>query len=241
MTHGDAATGPAGRRAAGPRDRGATAPGRVPDRVTEARDWFRRDALEVARDLLGSLLVRRTPAGTVAIRITEVEAYRGSEDPASHAYRGPTARNAVMFGDAGHLYVYRHLGLHHCANVVAGEEGIAQAVLLRAGEVVDGADLARDRRLAAGVCRTDRDLARGPARLAVAADLTRADDGADVVGHTGAGPRAGSIVLLPGPRLPDSAVACGPRVGVSGAGAWAAGLAYRFWVAGDPHVSAYRR
>ncbi len=241
MTHGDAATGPAGRRAAGPRDRGATSPGRM----TEARDWFRRDALDLARDLLGSLLVRRTPEGTVAIRITEVEAYRGPEDPASHAYRGLTARNAMMFGDAGHLYVYRHPGLHHCANVVAGEAGLAQAVLLRAGQVVEGADLARARRQSAGVCRTDRDLARGPARLAVATALTRSDDGADVVGHRGAAEEAEdgdeSVVLRPGPRLPDAAVARGPRVGVAGAGAWAAGLPYRFWVAGDPHVSDYRR
>ena len=222
---------------------GSVPDGWVPDpsSTPAPRAWFRREALDVARDLLGSLLVRRTSEGTVAIRITEVEAYRGSEDPASHAFRGPTARNAVMFGDAGHLYVYRHLGLHHCANVVAGEVGLAQAVLLRAGEVVTGGDLARARRLAAGVCRTDRDLARGPARLTVAAALTRADDGADVVGQAAVGPGGVGVVVLPGPRLPDAAVARGPRVGVAGAGEWAAGLPYRFWVAGDPHVSEYRR
>lgn len=235
-------------------------PLRAPDRA-----WFRRDSLELARDLLGAVLVRSTPEGTVAIRITEVEAYRGAEDPASHAYRGPTARNAAMFGDAGLLYVYRHLGLHHCANLVAGEVGTGQAVLLRAGEVTEGVGLARARRTAAGVCRTDRDLARGPARLAVAAALTRADDGLDVVGDGargggardrgretvgatevagGRGPAADDgarvVRLLVGDRLSDVRVATGPRVGVAGAGEWAAALPYRFWVAGDPHVSAYR-
>ena len=202
-----------------------------------SRAWFERDSLEVARDLLGAVLVRSTAAGEVALRITEVEAYRGHEDPASHAYRGPTDRNRTMFGDPGHLYVYRHLGLHHCANVVTDVAGVGQAVLLRAGEVVAGADLARDRRRATGVCRVDRDLARGPARLAVALDLTRADDGADL-----AGAEAGSAIeILPGPRLPDAAVVRGPRVGVAGAGERAAGLEYRFWVLGDPHVSDFRR
>jgi DNA-3-methyladenine glycosylase len=122
------------------------------------RDWFRRDPLELARDLLGAFLVSSAPEGVVVVRITEVEAYRGGEDPASHAFRGPTPRNATMFGDGGHLYVYRHMGLHYCANVAANVPGVGHGVLLRAGEVVAGRELALARRTARGVCRTDRDL-----------------------------------------------------------------------------------
>jgi len=136
--------------------------------ATPARSWFERDVTAVARDLLGARLTTLTPDGSVSIRISEVEAYGGPSDPGSHAFRGPTRRNAAMFGEAGRLYVYRHLGLHHCVNIVAGPSGTAAAVLIRAGEVVDGKALARARRGAAGVVRTDLDLARGPARLAVA-------------------------------------------------------------------------
>ncbi len=198
------------------------------------RDWFRRGVLEVARDLLGSFLVRSSPEGVVVVRITEVEAYRGSEDPASHAYRGRTARNATMFGDGGHLYVYRHMGLHACANVAADIEGVGHGVLLRAGEVVEGHELARRRRTARGVCRTDVDLARGPARLTVAAGIDPELDGADV------GTAGGAVVVVPGAAVPESAVSRGPRVGVAGAGDLAAALPYRLWLGGDPHVSAFR-
>lgn len=204
--------------------------------VTEAgrRAFFARPALEVAPQLLGATLTRRTDQGAVTVRVTEVEAYEGRRDPGSHAYRGRTARNEVMFGEPGRLYVYRHLGLHHCVNVVCGPAGSASAVLLRAGEVVAGAELARARRSAAGVCRRDVDLARGPARLAVALGLTLADNGVDAC-------RPGGMVTIrcPGPGGFD--VAAGPRVGVSGAGGDPAVHPWRFWVAGDPTVSAYRR
>jgi len=210
-------------------------PGWVPwNAEPPPRAWFRRGALELARDLLGSYLVRTAPEGVVVVRITEVEAYRGSEDPASHAYHGRTARNATMFGDGGHLYVYRHLGLHTCANVAADVEGVGHGVLLRAGEVVEGHDLARRRRTARGVCRTDRDLARGPARLTVAAAITPQMDGVDV------GSRGGAVVVVPGEPVPESAVSRGPRVGVAGSGDLGAALPYRLWIAGDPHVSAFR-
>ena len=121
---------------------------------------------EVAPLLLGSVL---SHAG-VSVRLTEVEAYGGADDPGSHAFRGRTRRNAVMFGPPGHLYVYFTYGMHHCANVVCGPDGEASAVLLRAGEVVSGHDVARDRRPGS----SDRDLARGPARLcrALAIDLS---------------------------------------------------------------------
>uniref|UniRef100_UPI003B3AD283 DNA-3-methyladenine glycosylase n=1 Tax=Pseudactinotalea sp. TaxID=1926260 RepID=UPI003B3AD283 len=126
-----------------------------------------RRALQVAPDLLGSRLTSRIGGDLVTVRIVEVEAYEGADDPASHAHRGERQRNRVMFGPPGHLYVYRHMGLHHCTNVVVGPVGVASAVLLRGAEVLDGVDVAWRRRLAGGACRSERDLARGPARLAV--------------------------------------------------------------------------
>lgn len=142
------------------------------------RAWLSRRALDVAPDLLGCVVVRTSAEGTVAVRLTEVEAYEGADDPGSHAYRGRTERNAVMFDTAGHLYVYFTYGMHWCANIVCGPDGVSSAVLMRAGEVVDGAPLARKRRPAA---RTDRDLARGPARLAAALGLDRSDNGVDLL------------------------------------------------------------
>jgi DNA-3-methyladenine glycosylase len=191
-------------------------------------------ASDIAPTLLGARLTTRRPDGVVSIRITEVEAYEGDRDPGSHAYRGQTPRNAVMFGRAGHLYVYRHLGLHHCVNLVCGPVGTASALLLRAGEVVRGGDVALARRLASGVCRSSVDLARGPARLAVVLALDRTDNGADVV------PRAGAVSLEPVPS-PVGPVASGPRVGVSGIGGDGTRFPWRFWIEGDPTVSAYRR
>ncbi len=203
---------------------------RIPERA-----WFERDVHTVARDLLGAHLLRRSPDGTVVLRVTEVEAYDGANDPGSHAYRGPTARNATMFGEPGHVYVYRHLGLHHCVNVVCAPPGRAAAVLLRAGEVVEGADLARARRQAAGRCDSDRQLTRGPARLTVALALTLADDGADLLD------RAGDLVLtVPDPAPGAREVASGPRVGVSGEGGRADLYPWRCWLVGEPTVSDYR-
>ena len=128
----------------------------------------------VAPRLLGSLLSHTTGDGTVTVRLTEVEAYLGALDPGSHAYRGRTARNAPMFGPPGHLYIYFTYGMHWCANLVTGPDGEANGILFRAGEVVAGLDLARRRRPAA---RQDRELARGPARLATALGLDGAQHG----------------------------------------------------------------
>ncbi len=116
----------------------------MPERLP--REFFDRPSTEVAPDLLGSVLWHDTEAGLVAVRLTEVEAYQGASDPASHAYRGETARNAVMFGEPGHAYVYFTYGMHFCVNVVCQPVGLPEAVLLRAGEVVAGADLAARRR-----------------------------------------------------------------------------------------------
>ncbi len=191
------------------------------------REFFARDAVELAPLLLGAVLSHETTAGRVAIRLSEVEAYRGvGEDPGSHAFRGRTPRTSVMFGEAAHLYAYFTYGMHTCINIVAGAEGGAAAVLLRGGVVVEGADLARERRGAA----SDRDLARGPARLASALGVPLAATGADL--------------LAPpfGLRVPSMPLAyeAGPRTGISGAGGGAA-FPWRFWIPGDPGVSTYRR
>ena len=153
--------------------------------------FFDRPVLEVAPDLLGALVEHRTAAGVVAVRLTEVEAYDGENDPGSHAFRGRTPRNAVMFGPPGRVYVYFTYGMHWCMNLVCGPAGTASAVLLRAGEVVSGEDLARSRRTAS---RTPRDLARGPARLTVALGVEGSLDGADATAAALAarGPRPAS-------------------------------------------------
>jgi len=174
--------------------------------------------LDVAPRLLGAVLRHSTADGPVAVRITEVEAYDGPNDPGSHAFRGRTARNAVMFGPPGRLYVYFTYGMHFCANVVVGPEGTPSAVLLRAGEVVEGRELAERRR------RTTRDLARGPARLCQALGIDLRHNGLDLADGT----------LTLGSRPAD--VSTGPRVGLR----LAHDRPWRFWLTGDPTVSKYR-
>lgn len=181
--------------------------------------------LDVAPSLLGRLLLHESPDGVVAVRLTEVEAYAGPDDPGSHAHRGLTPRTAVMFGPPGQLYVYFSYGMHWCVNLVCGPVGTASAVLLRAGEVVEGHAFARARRPAS---RTDRDLARGPARLASALGIDGALDGAAL----------GGAVRITGEA--SGTVVTGPRVGVSGPGGDGATFPWRFWLDGEPTVSAYR-
>jgi len=225
------------------------------------RAFFDRPVLSVAPALLGCVLAHETEDGLVAVMLAEVEAYRGESDPASHAFRGKTARNAVMYGEPGHAYVYFTYGMHFCVNLVCQPPGEAGAVLLRAGRVVEGADLAAVRRLAgsgasvraagaraagvraAGVRAAgsgsgvrqvaERELARGPARLCQALGIARQQNGADVCDP--AGPLR---VLAPAGfiGLPAASVSAGPRVGVR----LGAEADWRFWVAGDPAVSAYR-
>lgn len=196
----------------------------------DGRDDLARPAVDVAPRLLGAIVRSHTLDGAVAVRLTEVEAYMGAEDPGSHAYRGRTDRNAVMFGPAGHLYVYFTYGMHWCMNVVCGRPGVATAVLLRAGEVVEGHDLARERR---GSARTDRDLARGPARLASALGLDGAANGLDLLAPDG-------DVRLTTPKHVRGDISTGPRVGVSGAGGDGKRFPWRFWITDDPTVSTYR-
>jgi len=179
--------------------------------------WAEGDPLEVAPRLLGAVLTHHG----VSVRLTEVEAYAGPDDPGSHAFRGRTDRNAVMFGEPGHLYVYFVYGMHHCTNLVTGPVGEPGAVLLRAGEVVDGLELARKRRPGS----TDRDLARGPARLCRALDIDLDDNGVRPELAPPA-PAQGAAVQ----------VSTGPRVGLR----HAADRPWRFWITGDPTVSTYR-
>ena len=176
--------------------------------------------------MLGALV----SAGGVTIRLTEVEAYSGlGADAASHAHRGRTPRNEVMFGPAGYAYVYFTYGMHWCLNVVTGPVGQASAVLFRAGEVIDGVAVARERRPRVPA---DRDLARGPARLASALGLDRSAYGTSVLDGTG------PILLRPPPVPVDPAlIRSGPRVGVTGA----LDVEWRFWLEGEPTVSVYRR
>lgn len=196
-----------------------------------ARSFFARPVLDVAPDLLGRVLVRTDDAGTVAVRLTEVEAYAGTDDPGSHAFRGPTPRTSVMFGPPGFVYVYFTYGMHWCANLVCGPDGHASAVLLRAGEVVSGHDLARQRRPAA---RSDRDLARGPARLAACLGLVGEHSGDDVCVP------GSHLRVLAGSPVPRERVRTGPRVGVSGVGGDAVAHPWRYWAVDEPTVSVYR-
>jgi DNA-3-methyladenine glycosylase len=227
------------------------------------REFFARPSAEVAPDLLGCVLEHETADGLVAVELTEVEAYAGRSDPASHAYRGKTQRNAVMFGPPGHAYVYFTYGMHFCVNMVClGEKGSASAVLLRAGAIIAGEDLARARRtrgraaegpvaegpvsegpvsegpvsegpVSEGRARiASRDLARGPARLCQALGIDRSLDGADVC------VASSPLRMRAGAGNParSGKIITGPRVGVSSA----AEIPWRFWYEGDPTVSVYR-
>ena len=188
------------------------------------REFYRRHPALVAPELLNKLLVR---ADGRAGRIVEVEAYAGGDDPAAHSFRGRTARNATMFGEPGHLYVYFTYGMHWGSNAVCGDEGQGWGVLLRAMEPLEGLDAMRRLRPAA---RRDRDLASGPGKLSQAMGLTGEHDGADLVSG------AQGIALVDDGTPPPARPAVGPRVGISKA----VELPWRFHVPGHLHVSAKR-
>jgi len=192
-----------------------------------SRDLLARPASELAPRLLAAVVVSTVGDVEVAIRVTEVEAYEGSDDPASHAFRGPTPRTAVMFGPPGHLYCYFTYGMHWCANIVCGAEGQAAAVLLRAGEVVRGSETAWSRRPSA---KSAAQLAGGPARLARCLGLGSGQNGTDLCDP------AGVVRLESLPRRRAAAVRAGPRVGI----AVATDRPWRFWLADEPSVSVFR-
>jgi DNA-3-methyladenine glycosylase len=193
--------------------------GRAPSRT-----WFDRPSDQLALDLLGARIVHAAPDGVVGGRIVEVEAYAGPEDLAAHSSRRRTARNAVMFGPPGHLYVYLVYGLHHCLNVVAGPGDKPEAVLMRALQIDEGVDLARARR---GDRAPETRLASGPGNVGQALGVDRALNGTDLL--------EGSIRIQarvgPAPRIRR-----GPRIGIEYAGDWAA-RPMRYWIDDDPHVS----
>jgi len=191
------------------------------------RAFYERPADVVAPELLGRYLVRETAGGRVVARIVEVEAYLGGDDPASHAFRGRTARNAAMFLPGGHAYVYFVYGMHFCMNVVCQREGVAHAVLLRAAELVEGIEVAARRR-GLGASASPRSLAGGPARLCEALGIDRRLDAVSL--------RAGELRLTRGEPADPAAVAVGARVGVAYAGE-AAGWPLRFALRGSPALS----
>ncbi|MDQ2750312.1 MAG: DNA-3-methyladenine glycosylase [Pseudonocardiales bacterium] len=191
------------------------------------RAWLAKPARLLAPRLLGAVLVSTAGGSEVALRLTEVEAYEGPDDPASHAFRGRTTRTEVMFGPPGHLYCYFTYGMHWCANIVCAYEGRASAVLLRAGQVVRGDDVAWTRRPAA---KSARDLARGPARLASCLGLGAAHNGVDLCDP------ASAVQLESVPRRRAVGIRAGPRVGI----AVAADRPWRFWLTDEPTVSVFR-
>jgi len=216
------------------------------------RAFYDRDPLEVAPDVLGKVLVSQVGPSGRAARIVEVEAYRGGEDPASHAFRGRTRRNAAMFGPPGHLYVYFTYGMHFCANVVCWPEGRAGAVLLRAAEPLEGIEAMRCARAAA---RTDSDLASGPAKLCQAFGFDRSYDGMDLVPawlgaasqgayERGAGPciqergdasrsELRAVWMVDDGWMAPYGLSRGIRIGLSRG----VELEWRWWVTGDPNIS----
>ena len=186
------------------------------------RSFYARDARTVARALVGRVLVSDLASTRIVARIVEVEAYRGGRDPASHAYRGRTRRNAVMFGAPGHAYVYFTYGMHHCVNVVCEREGVAGAVLLRALEPLAGLALLRRRRHVAEPAR----LLRGPGCVAQGLGLSREHDGLDLV--------SGALWIADAPPERGGArLARGPRIGIR----LARERPWRYWLAGNECVS----
>ena len=188
------------------------------------REFFSRDPVSLARDLLGRILFSRSAEGLLAGRIVETEAYTGGTDPASHAYRGPTARNTVMFGPAGRAYVYFSYGMHYCLNVTAERPGQPGAVLLRALEPLAGIELMRAR----GDRGPEARLLSGPGKIGRAFGLTLQDNGRDLT--------RGPLGISAGLRVPDRRVVTSPRIGISRA----VEFPYRFAVIGSRSVSGRR-
>ncbi|MGH2829914.1 MAG: DNA-3-methyladenine glycosylase [Actinomycetota bacterium] len=194
-----------------------------------ARAFFSRPVLNVARDLIGAVLVHRTAEGRIAARIVETEAY-GTEDPGSHAFRRQTARNAPMFEEPGHAYVYFTYGMHWCLNAVTDRAGVPGAVLIRAAEPIEGIELMRERRTEAQHRPRDENLARGPGRLTQAFGIGAEQNRADLT--------APPLFVAPGERYPEEAVARGPRIGL--AATQQDDRAWRFWLRDSRYVSGRR-
>jgi DNA-3-methyladenine glycosylase len=182
------------------------------------RSWLEHDTIEVAKRLIGCHLVRRTPQGDIRIQLTETEAYKGPDDPASHAFRGRTPRNILMFGEVGRLYVYFIYGMHYCLNIVAHEPGDVGAVLLRGGRAVEGIEIIRANR--PGV--PDRNLLNGPGKLVHALGMNGSYNGYDLFQHEN------QEVMLKLDGAKDSILQT-PRIGISKG----TDLPWRFILAGN--------
>ena len=167
------------------------------------RSFYLRPTLVVAKDLLGKYFVRRLRREILVGKIVEVEAYRGEADPASHAYRGMTERNKVMFEEGGHLYVYFTYGMHFCANIVTQKQGVGEAVLIRAVEPLGGIGMMRRNR---GIKNDDQELTNGPAKLCEAFAIKRNQNGIDLLGN--------EICIVYGESVSKRAIAGTTRIGI---------------------------
>jgi DNA-3-methyladenine glycosylase len=193
-----------------------------------SREFYAQPTVRVARALLGKWLVHESSEGRTVGRIVETEAYLGAKDPASHAFKGRSARNASMFGPPGHAYVYFIYGMHHCFNVVTRPAGTGEAVLVRALEPIEGLELMRERR---GAGRSDRELCNGPGKLVQAMGMSRAHDGVDLV--RGALGIYAATRAKRGSMLRPSEIATSARIGITRS----ADLPLRFHVRGNAYVS----
>ncbi len=189
------------------------------------RSFYGRDTITVAKDLLGKVLVRETPAGRMSMRIVETEAYCGPQDKACHASRGKTERNGVMFGEPGHAYVYFIYGMYYCLNLVTEQDGYPAAVLIRAGEPLEGVDAMWARRKKA---KKFEGLASGPGKLCMALDIDRALNGIDLC-------KKGPLYVEDGDPEVRDIVSC-RRIGVDYAGEYR-DRPWRFYIRGSPFVS----
>jgi len=186
------------------------------------RSFYDRPTLDVARDLIGKVLVHKRRRVRTSGVIVEAEAYIGESDPACHAAPGPTKRNAPLYGLPGHAYVYLNYGIHHCLNAIAGPAGVAGCVLIRALEPLDGRAVMARRR---GVAPASPRLAAGPGNLTRALGISLRDNGADLT--------RGALTIESPPAARDFRIAAGPRVGITRDVA----RPLRFWIAGHPAVS----
>lgn len=198
--------------------------------VKLSREFYIRSSIDVAEELLGKYLVRRSGEYVAAGKIVEVEAYCGASDPASHAYRGKTTRNEVMFRHGGYLYVYFIYGMYYCCNIVTGDEDIAEAVLIRGIEPVSDLPwLSANRFGRTDVSRREiMNLTNGPGKICSAFDISLKDSGTDLCGDT--------IFLLDAPRPDKSQIAVSGRIGITRA----ADLPWRFFISDNPYVSGPR-
>ncbi len=199
-----------------------TVPG---ERIVLPPKFYERDTLIVARELLGQKLVRIIKGVRLSGRIVEVEAYKGLEDQASHAARGWTPRNAVMFGPPGHAYVYFTYGMYYCLNVVTEPEGVPAAILIRAIAPMEGIEVMRQNRPG----RSDEELTSGPGKLCQALQIGRSLNGVPLTPASG--------LFIEQDHAPAAGqISTSPRIGVRGDES-ARSAPWRFFIQGDPHIS----